>query len=485
LVGAVLRGVAARESLFGDELSTWWLATTRGPVEIVSSLRHEVELTPPLSFLASWLTTRAGETVELVRAPAVLAGIVAIPLVFELGRRTVGRTAGLIAAALTALSPFMIFYSSEARAYMPMTVLVMMAALALLLAIDGGSRGWWAAYAIAQSAAVYTHYTAVLCLTVLNIWALWTAPHARRAVLIADAAAALLFLSWLGGLRADIDSTDVRIMNALAPFTPEAVKETFERWTIAHPMGLPSTDLTVFPGIVPLAVGGAGLALALAGIVRSGLGRPGARVGLVVALALAAPVGEALVSAVGTNTLIARNLTSSWPWGALAVGAVLASAGGRRLRTCAAALVVAAFAIASIKLLNPGFARPDFRAAAAFVDQTAGPRDTVIDDAVFLLTPGPMTGLDATLRRPHRVIRADAPEQRERSFGFGDPVATRETVVRRAAGSRQILLVIPAQPDSQFAAVWDSLLKTHRYARTSARRLTGMVPLTVLTYERP
>jgi hypothetical protein len=104
---------------------------------------------------------------------------------------------------------------------------------------------------------------------------------------------------------------------------------------------------------------------------------------------------------------------------------------------------------------------------------------------VYLLTPGPMTGLDATLRRPHRVIRADAPEQRERSFGFGDPVATRETVVGRAAGSRRILVVVPAQPESQFAAVWDSLLKTHRYARTSGRRLTGMVPLTVLTYQRP
>ena len=77
---------------------------------------HTAEITPPLSFLLTWLTTRLGESPELVRLPALVAGIAAIPLVYLLGVLTVGRRAALLGATLTALSPFMIFYSAEARA---------------------------------------------------------------------------------------------------------------------------------------------------------------------------------------------------------------------------------------------------------------------------------------------------------------------------------------------------------------------------------
>ena len=45
----------------------------------------------------------------MLRAPSFLAGVAAIPLVYLLGARTVGRAAALVAAAITALSPFMIF----------------------------------------------------------------------------------------------------------------------------------------------------------------------------------------------------------------------------------------------------------------------------------------------------------------------------------------------------------------------------------------
>ena len=98
---------------------------------------------------------------------------------YVIGARTVGRKAGVVAAALTALAPFMIFYSSEARAYQLAIVLVLLSTLALLNAVRDGRTGWWVAYAACSCAAVYTHYTSAFPLAAQLLWVLWA--HPRRA----------------------------------------------------------------------------------------------------------------------------------------------------------------------------------------------------------------------------------------------------------------------------------------------------------------
>ena len=88
--------------------------------------------------------------------PSLLAGVATVPLVYVLGARTVGRAAGLAGAALLALSPFAIFYASEARAYALMTLIVVLSTLALLRALETNERRWWAAFALLQAAAMYS-----------------------------------------------------------------------------------------------------------------------------------------------------------------------------------------------------------------------------------------------------------------------------------------------------------------------------------------
>ena len=136
VVGGILRFVVARQDLFGDELATYWVVSTRGLRGVVETVSTTAEITPPLSFVLSWLTTRLGLSPELVRLPALVAGIASIPLVYAVGMRTVGRSAAVLGAALTTLSPFMIFYSAEARGYGVLMGLLLLSTLALLLAID-------------------------------------------------------------------------------------------------------------------------------------------------------------------------------------------------------------------------------------------------------------------------------------------------------------------------------------------------------------
>src|SRR5215212_9887225 len=147
-VGVALRVALARQSLFADELATHYVVIGRSLSGTVAIVHTDVEITPPLYFALTWLATRLGDTGVLLRAPSLVAGAAAIPLVCALGLRTVGRRAALVATALTAFSPFMAYYSSEARGYALMVALVLLSTLALLAAIDGGRGWWWVAYAV-------------------------------------------------------------------------------------------------------------------------------------------------------------------------------------------------------------------------------------------------------------------------------------------------------------------------------------------------
>ena len=481
LVGGAVRVLVAHQSIFADELSTYWISVTHGLGGVlrllysVGRIQH-AEITPPLSFLASWLTTRAGSSPELLRLPALLAGTATIPLVYAVGLRAVGRRAALVAAALTTLSPFMIYYSAEARAYGLMMFLVLGSTLSMLLAVDTGRRRYWILYALCSAAAFYTHYTCVFVLGAQLVWLLWTQPGFRRQALLANFGAALLVVPWIPGLIADERSPTLQILSGLSPFSVHAVRLDLQHWAIGYPyvqLAIPNstdTGLRQLPGIPALVL------LALAGLVAAaGLAyrqarvpggiRLNRRVVLVLALMLATPVGECVFSAVGDHIIGVRDLAASWPFVALSAAAVL-SAAGRRVGIAAGAMAIAAFAIGASKMLVPRFARPNYRAAAAYVAARASARDVAIDETGELVTPGPLTGFDVAFHGPSTVVRALVPAERDHPFNVFDrpaPLATAERqAVQRAAGAR-IFVIAPTLPTTPPGGGYH-LVAVHRWA---------------------
>src|SRR5918997_2957510 len=143
LLGVALRLPLLNDSLVADELSTRWMITAGGLGDVIAKVHTDAEITPPLSFVLSWLTTRPELSPELLRLPSFIAGAATIPLIYAVGARTVGRGAALLAAALAALSPFLIFYSTEARSYALLVAFVLVSTLALLVAVEGGRTRWW------------------------------------------------------------------------------------------------------------------------------------------------------------------------------------------------------------------------------------------------------------------------------------------------------------------------------------------------------
>ena len=85
---------------------------------------------------------------------------------------------------------------------------------------------------------------------------------------------------------------------------------------LAYPYGIDGAGIADLPGVPALGMLAAAVALGAAGLALRGLReRPRIEPGLVliVALAASAPVGEALVSALGSNLFGTRNLAARGP----------------------------------------------------------------------------------------------------------------------------------------------------------------------------
>ncbi len=451
LGGLVLRVVFATQSLNADELSTRWILAGHGLPHVVSTVHTDAEITPPLYFALAWLTTQPGLTPELLRAPSLVAGVLTIPLVYAVGLRSVGRRAGLVAAALTALSPFMVFYSAEARAYALVMALVALSTLALLLAVERRRARWWVLYAVASCLAMYSHYTSAFALAGQLAWVLWAHPAARRPALVANLAAAVAFAPWLPGLRGDLGSQTTKILSALQPFDVHSTVVGLSHWVIGYPYASEGASLRALPGLAALVLLALAIVVAAAGLIarrRSVTRQPSVGLVLVLVLACSLPVGEALASAVGSNVFGTRNLAASWPALALCLGALL-TAPRPRLAAGATALGLAAFAIAAVILQRPAFHRPNYRAVAAFIDRRAAPGDSVIDGAN--LSPVGVPGsMEVSFRRPHRVYSVGRADAKYDPFRFVSLPQPTPVVVRRAAaaarGGRLFVVLVDGLP---------------------------------------
>ncbi len=330
-----------------------------------AAIKH-AEITPPLYFVAAWVTTHLGHSVLWLRLPSLIAGELSIPVMYLLGVRTVGRRAALVATALTTLSPFMIYYSTEARAYGVMMLLVMGSTLAMLLALDTRRPAWWVLYAVCSCGAVYTHVTSVFVLAAQFLWLCWARPEARRAAVIANLGAVAGLAPWTAGFYRDYTSPTLTILSLLSPFSLHAIPSIVGHWAIGYPYANYDAGVAHLPGPVALGLLALGTIAALLGLGARALrpadrvrGRLSRRMVLVAILLLATPVAEAVISTFSSHIFGVRNLAASWPGLALAFAAVLIAC-GRRLRWLAVSLALAGFAIGAVLMLSPTYSRPDY-----------------------------------------------------------------------------------------------------------------------------
>ena len=268
------------------------------------------------------------------------------------------------------------YYSTEARAYTLATLFVLLAALALLAAVERGGWRRWALFALAACAALYSHYTAGFALAAEVAWAAWAHRERLRELAFACLAVGVGLLPWLPSF---LDDRTAGFQTAIENINPFTASFFFRSLGIAV-IGNPYATLRETPGRAVLLVLALGLALAVAGgvaartqlLARLRVDRP---LVLVIALAVASPLGAALYSIPFASVYVPRTLLASLPAFCLLVG-VLVAAAPRRLGVPAAALTIAALALGTVELYReqPKLAYND---ATAWIDDRRGPGDPV------------------------------------------------------------------------------------------------------------
>ncbi|MGN6258393.1 MAG: glycosyltransferase family 39 protein [Solirubrobacterales bacterium] len=190
LSGLVVLGAALRfatidlQSYRYDEAVTVARVLHPSLFDTFSEVPHS-ESTPPLYYLAAWLWSRPFGTGEVwMRSLSALAGTASI-LVVYLGARALPlpRRAGTIAAAAVAVSPVLVWFSQDARAYSLVFLLTALSFLFFARARRSGSRRdllWWG---VLSALAIATHYFAGFVVAAEAALLLWGG--SRRAVAVA------------------------------------------------------------------------------------------------------------------------------------------------------------------------------------------------------------------------------------------------------------------------------------------------------------
>jgi len=149
-----------RTSLWYDEAVSWSQSSgTLG--NLLASVAADNY--PPLHNLILWMSMPVlGDSETALRLPSALLGLLAVLLLYPLGTLLAGRSAGLASAALLAVSPFHIWYSTEARMYALLAATGLLFLLAALKVLQRPSGPWLLTLAIGGAFFLYSHIYALL-----------------------------------------------------------------------------------------------------------------------------------------------------------------------------------------------------------------------------------------------------------------------------------------------------------------------------------
>jgi 4-amino-4-deoxy-L-arabinose transferase-like glycosyltransferase len=403
LVGLMLVAALLRFITLSDQ--SFWLDESQAVHEVrlsFGAMLHAwsaTEWNPPLYLLIAWPWAKLlGSGEFALRSLSALLGVAVVPLLYLSGRELVSRRAGLVAAALAAVNPFMIWYSQEAREYM---LLVALCTASLWLfarawrAPTGRALAWWA---LISALALLTQYFAGFLV-----------------------AAEGLLLAYRARSRAAVAALVVQGL-VLAPFIPHVLPH------VRRPTGfIVGVALSVRLQQVPVSFGlfpvyqdsatqygllaAAVLVVVLIPVLLIGLDDAQLRGVALAALLSAAVIGIPLALAlVGHDNFIARGLMPAWPALAIVVGAAGAAPRARVFGAGLALLLGAVFVYGYVRVSSDAqLQKPALRAVAAQLGRSSRPRAIVAYGGQFTTGPLSIYMPDMAWAGPGQATQPDTP----------------------------------------------------------------------------
>jgi len=425
VLGAVLRfATISSQSFWLDEaLAAGHLHLSFGAM--LSSIGHN-EPNPPLFFVLAWPWTRVFGTSEAgIRSLSVVAGTALIPITYLCGRELVSRRAALVAAAFVAVSPFMIWYSQEAREYMLLATFGAVSFLFFARFWHQQSRSnlvWWTVF---SALALLTHYFAAFLIAPEAIGLLYRSRTRASIVALACLVAVELALlphfvghashplGWIG-----LFPLSVRLKQVPVAFALGALYQS--------------------PAVTYGLIGAAALAAVVIALLVVGARSSELRgVGLAAAIAGAVLLVPLVVALFGPDYYVPRALIMAWVPLAVVLAAACTSVRTRIPGAALTLVTIAGFVYAGVKVGSDyQYQRPDWRGVTAALGPVSGQRAIVAYDGGFASIPLALylhgTTVSVESRSPVSVGEIDI---------VGSPYQTRAATMPRGTqllGSRTV-----------------------------------------------
>jgi mannosyltransferase len=378
LAGLTALGIAVRFASLGvqayhhDEVITAARVIPGGFTEMLGEVKGS-ESNPPLYYVLAWGWAKVFGSGEVeLRSLTALFGAATVPVAFLIGRELASNRAGLIAAALVAVSPMLIWYSQEARSY---ALLVFFGALALLFFAralrtrDGRDLGLWA---LASALALCSHYFAVFAVAIEAIWLLVALRARWRVVLPALLGVGAVGLALLPLILAQVNPTHIGWIDH-SPLSTRLFETggSFLIGETGHVIAQsPRERFALIPALL------IGVALLLAALRGSGREKRAAVLGLALGVGVVLLASGAALA--GRDYVVERNLLPALIPLILAAAVGFGASGARRLGIALATLLCAYWLAFDVYVARtPNLQRPDFREVTERLGAPARPRAIV------------------------------------------------------------------------------------------------------------
>jgi mannosyltransferase len=375
-----------RQSFWLDELVTVSLVR-KSFGDMVHAIPHS-EATPYLYYVLAWPWSRLFGSGEVgLRSLSALAGTATVVAGYGAGASLVSRRVGLIAAALVAVNPFLIWYSQEARSYSLVTLFVAVGLWLFGRALAGERRAL-AGWALLSTLALATHYFALFVVVPEGVWLVARVRDRRRAV-VAALIPTFVLLAELPLLMAQRGNGESAAQSAFLKRIVGVPKDLVVGFSFPGELfGSILASLLVVSGLVLLATRTPARERVRALIP-----------GTMAAFAIVAPI---VLAGVGADYVTARNAIVAVVPGAVCLGAGFAA--NRAGLVAASALCVLSLAIGLSVSLDTKYGRTDWRGLAEAIGPASAPRALVvtpdIDAALWRIY---LPGVQELHDRPARV----------------------------------------------------------------------------------
>jgi mannosyltransferase len=372
LAAAALRfhSIGAK-SFWLDEGFSFGIARLPWRQMLLDLWHHDFNMSLYFILLHFWLALGSSE--GFIRALSALFSVGAIPVVYALGARVLGRSAGLLAAWFLAVNAFHIRYAQEARAYAMVVFFAALASWLLVKNIEEPATAHWKAYTAACVLCVYSHfYGGLLVAAHAASLAFLPRGHANWRKLVWS-------LAWFTGLTAPIAAFSAKTGTAQVNWLPPVTWDRLQNFGIVF-AGNYGTRLM----ILDLAM----IGLASFGAVQvwrqHGRSLETWRYGLLFSWLLA-PLGIVLGASLLHPLFFPRYLSACLPALALLVAAGISTLQRAALSWAFIAAISAASLQGTIFYYEMDFDlfRANWRAASAYVFDHAQPGDSVYSYQAF------------------------------------------------------------------------------------------------------